>query len=209
MSCDQRPVPCALVDEDAPRIFPSHERFDLADSRPGLRGGTTNGLLVTSEMNGDGCDVGRLGEGIGIIGRAALRMGVNPDWRLVNIRRTRGVRPPPSSVGMLSAVKTCGGTGSQVSKSSGARRFFPTIEDGDGASASSRLRTGTGSEGEDACDCGRKLNEAGLELSAGADDELGKTLGGAEKAGRLMLVDIEGMPPAASVVALRPVTAGR
>ena len=32
---------------------------------------------------------------------------------------------------MLSAVNTCGGTPSQSSKSSGARRFFPIVDDVD------------------------------------------------------------------------------
>jgi hypothetical protein len=77
---------------DALRIFPSQLRFkgfaeDIgADGKP-------KGLFVMSDM----CVVsrgssGRLGDDRGAGGRLELRLGVKLDCRLLNTRRTRGVR---------------------------------------------------------------------------------------------------------------------
>lgn len=106
-----------------PRILPSQLRFDcFAESK----GTLFRGLFVTSWIKGvDRTAVWRFGDD-----RTLLRMGVKPDWRLLNILRTLGVVVSFSLLGRLSTVKPCGGTVSQASKSSGARRFTPTTEGG-------------------------------------------------------------------------------
>lgn len=99
------------------------------------------GLFVTSAMIGAAAPVPRVspedpavdvrerGEG-GCAAAAARppRTGVKPTRALCVARRTRGVLGL-SWLGMLSAVNTCGGTLSQSSKSSGARRFLPIDDD--------------------------------------------------------------------------------
>lgn len=85
-------------------------------------------------MNGDGFVATvdrRLGDGMGTVGR--VRTGVKPECILCKTLRTRGVVFvfSTSSDGRLSTVKACGGTPSQSSKSSGARRFRLPEEDTD------------------------------------------------------------------------------
>lgn len=77
---------------DAPRILPSQLRFEGFADDVSI-GGTEKGLFVMSYM----CAVprgksGRLGDGRGAGGRFELRLGVKLDCRLLNTRRTRGVR---------------------------------------------------------------------------------------------------------------------
>ena len=56
-----------------------------------------------------------------------LRTGVNPPRLLAVVLRERGVGFSEDLLGALSGVNTCAGTASQVSKSSGALRFFPMV----------------------------------------------------------------------------------
>jgi hypothetical protein len=76
---------------DAPRILPSQLRFEGFAEDIGT-GGKAKGLLVMSDMcalaSGNSS---RLGDGCGA-GRFELRFGVKLDCRLLNTRRTRGVR---------------------------------------------------------------------------------------------------------------------
>ena len=104
---------------DAPRILPSQLRFEGFGEDNGT-GGWEKGLFVMSDM----CAVprgssGRLGDGSG---RFELRLGVKLDCRLLNTRRTRGVR---FSASFPSARNACADIFSTASKSSGAARFFP------------------------------------------------------------------------------------
>lgn len=67
---------------------------------------------------------------------------MNPVFTGCNALRARGVTGP--ALGTLSTVKPCGGTLSQSSKSSGARRFWPTEEDDELANGGSACGTDGG-----------------------------------------------------------------
>jgi len=67
-------------------------------------------------------------------------IGVNPVRMVVACRRERGVIVSGRLLGKLSEVKTCGGTASHASKSSGARLFLP-IETGGSGGSSDASRT--------------------------------------------------------------------
>jgi hypothetical protein len=74
------------------------------------------------------------------IGGGCFLTGVNPVRMVVACRRERGVVVSGRLLGKLSEVKTCGGTVSQASKSSGARLFLP-IETGGSGGSSDASRT--------------------------------------------------------------------
>ncbi len=110
-----------------PLIFPSQPLFAAA---PDL----DRGLFVTSDITGGSVPpdfVALRGDICPAGGRAACpRTGVNPDRTFWITLRIRGVVAfSELRMGMLSAVKTCGGTLSQSSKSSGALRFLPIDEE--------------------------------------------------------------------------------
>ena len=114
----------AVLCDEPPRRLPSQPRFDFCAA-------LERGLFVTSAIRAAAVPpVARGGEADCCACVRVLRTGVKPAREVCSARRTRGVLAF-SWLGTLSAVKTCGGTPSQSSKSSGARRFFPMVDEVD------------------------------------------------------------------------------
>ena len=120
-----------VVCAEPPRSAPSQPLFDFCAA-------FDRGLFVTSAIMGTppaAADLrggGEEGAACGVV-LAAPRTGVKPARICWIALLTRGVLPTISWLGTLSAVNICGGTLSQSSKSSGARRLTPIVDPDDEA----------------------------------------------------------------------------